>query len=55
MLTSCLRKMKDALEFSGEARRNIILAALAELSAQFLVAATASDSETSANGKEQAS
>ena len=49
-----LGKMKNALEFSGEARRNIILAALVELSAPFLVSATASDSETSANGKEQA-
>ena len=50
-----LEKMKDALEFSGEARRNIILAALIELSAQYLVPATAGDPGTSANGKEQTS
>ena len=48
-----LRKMQDAL--SGEERPNVILAALVELSAQYLSAAPAGESETSANGKELAS
>ena len=48
-----LRKMQDAL--SGEERPNVILAALVELSAQYLSTAPAGVSETSANGKELAS
>ena len=50
-----LERMRDTLEYSGEARRNIILAALTELSAQYLVPTTSDDPATSANGKEQAS
>ena len=38
-----LRKMKDALTSSGEERRNIILAALTELSAQYLSPAMAGE------------
>ena len=44
----------EALEQSGEERRNIILAALAELSARYLRPAEAVDPKASANGKEAA-
>ena len=52
-IDTLLLKMQDAL--SGEERPNVILAALVELSAQYLSAAPAGESETSANGKELAS
>ena len=48
-------KVDEALEQSGEERRNIILAALAELSARYLRPAEVADWKASANGKEAAS
>ena len=50
-----LGKMRDALEFSGEARRNIILAALIELSAHYLRHDTIGEAQATGNGKERAS
>ena len=44
--------MNEILAVSGEERRNIILAALVELSAQYLAPATADDSEASVSEKE---
>ena len=52
-IDTLLLKMQDALV--GEERPNVILAALVELSAQYLSAASSGESETSANGKELAS
>ena len=52
-IDTLLLKMQDAL--SGEERPNVILAALVELSAQYLSTTPDGDAETSANGKELAS
>ena len=41
-----IKQVKNALEHSGERRRNIILAALAELSAQYLKQAAADPTNT---------
>ena len=45
-------RMTEALAFSGEERRNVILAALVELSARYLAPAMGDDPEASVNGKE---
>ena len=48
-------RVDEALEQSGEERRNIILAALAELSARYLSPTVAADAEPSVNGKGEVS
>ena len=54
-VSELVSKVDEALKQSGEERRNIILATLAELSARYLRPAEAADSKASANGKEAAS
>ena len=48
-------RVVEALEQSGEERRNIILAALAELSARYLSPPVEIDMEPSVNGKREVS
>ena len=54
-VSELVSRVDEALEHSGEERRNIILAALAELSARYLRPPEADDSKASVNGKEAAS
>ena len=54
-VSSLVARVSEALEGSGEERRNIILAALAELSARYLKTTASTDAEASMNGREPVS
>ena len=54
-VSELVSRVDEALEQSGEGRRNIILAALAELSARYLSPTVAADAEPSVNGKGEVS